>query len=53
MTFTKSQRDSLCLKHCSRFICTLVKGHSGPHGRSYRRDDADHSKAKSPTVESI
>jgi hypothetical protein len=28
----------ICGKRTARFLCTLDAGHSGPHGRRYRRD---------------
>ena len=30
-------QKTICAKR-GRFLCTLDKGHSGPHGRQYRRD---------------
>jgi len=41
-----SNNTEICRKHTSRFICSLAKGHSGPHGRSYRRKSDDPAKVK-------
>jgi hypothetical protein len=31
----------ICGKRTARFLCTLDKGHKGPHGRRYRRTNKE------------
>jgi len=33
----KIKYSDLCCKRCHNFMCTLPKGHAGPHGRQYRK----------------